>query len=202
MADQRNLPWVVVVQGDRVRPYPVELGIGVGRRGRTETWIEMRTGLMRKDQAALLWLVFSADALKAGGTLKELLENSKRFAADLAVRLRERIYDRVIPNLATGIAKARGIREYTAPELGLTYSMALTVLFRLLFIAYAEDRDLLPFSSNEAYRHRALKTKAQEMASHPAAPGAGAHLWHEIACLFDAVRSGDAACLQQAQRSL
>ena len=28
MADQRNLPWVVVVQGDRVRLYPVELGVG------------------------------------------------------------------------------------------------------------------------------------------------------------------------------
>lgn len=69
MAHQRNLPWVVVVQGDRVRLYPVELGIGVGRRGRTETWIELRTGLMRQDQAALLWLVFSADALKPAGTL-------------------------------------------------------------------------------------------------------------------------------------
>jgi hypothetical protein len=87
IADQRNLPWVVVVQGDRVRLYPVELGIGVGRRGRTETWIELRTGLMRQDQAALLWLVFSADALKPGGTLDEMLERSKRFAADLAVRL-------------------------------------------------------------------------------------------------------------------
>jgi hypothetical protein len=37
VADQRNLPWVVVVQGDRLRLYPVELGVGVGRRGRTET---------------------------------------------------------------------------------------------------------------------------------------------------------------------
>src|ERR1035437_4880828 len=71
--------------------------------------------------------------------------------------------------------------------------MALTVLFRLLFIAYAEDRDLLPFSSNEAYRHRALKTKAQEMAEHPPPPGLGAHLWQEVTRLFDAVRAGDAA---------
>ncbi|MET4625750.1 hypothetical protein ABIB83_002766 [Bradyrhizobium sp. I1.8.5] len=193
MADQRNLPWVVVVQGDRVRLYPVELGIGVGRRGRTETWIEMRAGLMRHDQAALLWLVFSADALKPSGTLEEMLENSKRFAADLAVRLRERIYDRVVPGLATGIAKARGLKVHTADELRLTYSMALTVLFRLLFIAYAEDRDLLPFSSNEAYRHRALKTKAQEMAEHHPAPGTGSHLWQEVSRLFDAVGGGDVA---------
>jgi hypothetical protein len=193
MADQRNLPWVVVVQGDRVRLYPVELGVGVGRRGRTETWIELRTGLMRQDQAALLWLIFSADALKPNGTLEELLDNSKRFAADLADRLRERIYDRVIPGLATGIAKARGLTSFTADELRLTYAMALTVLFRLLFIAYAEDRDLLPFTTNEAYRHRALKTKALELAAKTAAPGPGAHLWQEVTRLFDAVREGDAA---------
>ncbi|MDW8444966.1 MAG: phospholipase D-like domain-containing protein [Acetobacteraceae bacterium] len=193
MADQRNLPWVVVVQGDRLRLYPVALGIGVGRRGRTETWIEMRTGLLRQDQAALLWLVFSADALQPEGSLEQLLDSSKRFASDLAVRLRERIYDRVVPRLATGIAEARALAAFTAEELRLTYAMALTVLFRLLFIAYAEDRDLLPFTTNEAYRRRALKTKAQELAAKTAPPGAGAHLWQEVTRLFDAVRRGDAA---------
>jgi hypothetical protein len=190
MADRRGLPWVVVVQGDRVRLYPVELAIGVGRRGRTETWIELRTNLMRQDQAALLWLVFSADALKPGGTLEALLDSSKRFASDLAVRLRERIYDRVVPGLATGIAKARGLKAFTAEELRLTYAMALTVLFRLLFIAYAEDCDLLPFTTNDAYKHRALKTKAQEMAQRAAAPGTDTHLWQEVTRLFDAVRDG------------
>jgi hypothetical protein len=193
IADQRNLPWVVVVQGDRVRLYPVELGIGVGRRGRTETWIELRTGLMRQDQAALLWLVFSADALKPSGTLEEMLASSKRFAADLAVRLRERIYDRVVPGLATGIANARGLRTFTAEDLRLTYAMALTVMFRLLFIAYAEDRDLLPYSTNDSYKHRALKTKAHELAGSAAAPSTGAHLWQEVTRLFDAVRAGDTA---------
>lgn len=191
IADQRNLPWVLVVQGDRVRLYPVELGTGVGRRGRTETWIELRTGILRQDQAALLWLIFSADALKPGGTLEEMLESSKRFAADLAVRLRERIYDRVVPGLATSIAMARGLIEFTAEDLQLTYAMALTVMFRLLFIAYAEDRDLLPFSTNDAYRHRALKTKASELANSTATPGGGSHLWQEVAGLFEAVRSGN-----------
>ena len=181
------------MQGDRVRLYPVELGVGVGRRGRTETWIELRTGLMRQDQAALLWLVISADALKAGGTLEEMLDSSKRFAADLAVRLRERIYDRVIPGLATGIAKARGLKTFTADDLRLTYAMALTVMFRLLFLAYAEDRDLLPFSTNDAYKHRALKTKARELADSTAPLGSGAHLWQEVTRLFDAVRAGDTA---------
>ena len=42
--------------------------------------------------------------------------------------------------------------------------MALLVLFRLLFIAYAEDKDLLPYRTNERYRDRSLKKKAREMA--------------------------------------
>jgi hypothetical protein len=191
IADQRNLPWVVVVQDDRIRLYPVELGVGVGRRGRTETWIELRTALMRQNQAGLLWLIFSADALKPSGTLGELLDSSRRFAADLAVRLRERIYGRVVPTLATGIAAARGLQTHTPTDLRLTYAMALTVLFRLLFIAYAEDRDLLPFTSNEAYQRRSVKYKAQELSSNNARPGPGARYWQELTQLFDAVRTGD-----------
>lgn len=192
-ADRENLPWVVMVQRDRVRLYPRDIGLGVGRRGRTETWIEVRTDLIRQDQAALLWLLFSADALSAGGTVETLLADSKRFAAALADRLRERIYDRVVPLLAQGITAARGLVAPTPDDLRLTYGMALTVLFRLLFLAYAEDRDLLPFGTNDAYRNRALKTKARDFFERDAAPGPGSALWQEVTLLCDAVRDGNTA---------
>lgn len=192
-ATRRSLPWVVMVQEDRIRLYPVDLGVGVGERGRTDTWIELRLALMRRDQAALLWLTVSADALAQGGTLETLLANSRRFAADLAVRLRERIYDRVVPRLAAGIAAARAMTNPTPGDLRLTYGMALVVLFRLLFIAYAEDRDFLPYASNSAYRDRALKKKALELARTTAPAGTGPRIWNELRQLFGAVRSGDAA---------
>ncbi|MBX9701183.1 MAG: hypothetical protein K2X74_17230, partial [Acetobacteraceae bacterium] len=192
-ADREGLPWVVMVQRDRVRLYPREPGIGVGRRGRSDTWIEVRTDLMRQDQAALLWLVFSAPALAAEGSVERLLADSKRFAAELADRLRDRIYDRVVPLLAAGIAEARAIARPTVDDLRLTYAMALTVLFRLLFLAYAEDRDLLPHAGNASYRDRALKTRAQRMHAEGAMPGPGAAAWAEVALLFDAVRDGNPA---------
>ena len=44
------------------------------------------------------------------------------------------------------------------------YEQALTILFRLLFVAYAEDKDLLPYRTNGAYRDHALKTMARELA--------------------------------------
>lgn len=192
-ADQEGLPWVVTVSRDRVRLYPRDPAVGVGRRGRTDTWIEIRTDLLRQQQAGLLWLVFSADALAKDGTAERLLADSKDFAQELAKRLRERIYDDVIPLLATGIAEARNLAKPTPEDLRLTYAMALTTLFRLLFVAYAEDRELLPYRGNASYRDRALKTRARRMFEEGVQPGPGHALWTEVTLLFDAVREGNPA---------
>ncbi len=163
VADRENIPYVLISQGSKLRLYPAKVGVGVGRRGRTETYVEVHTGLLRDSDAAFLWLLFSAEALTEGGSLSTLMEESDRFAGDLAERLRERIYVEVIPPLAEGLAKARGLQKPAAKDLAETYEMAMMVLFRLLFIAYAEDKDLLPFKFNDRYKARSLKVKAQEL---------------------------------------
>ena len=61
-ADEESLDWVVLVHGRKIRLYPVKMGVGVGRRGRTETFLECHTGLIPDEQAAYLWLLFSAAA--------------------------------------------------------------------------------------------------------------------------------------------
>ena len=96
--------------------------------------------------------------------------------------------------LINSIAAVRGIDKQSREDIGLTYEMALTVLFRLLFIAYAEDRDLLPYRFNDAYRSRSLKEKAQELADFvakktPIATG-DAH-WQETDLLWQAVAKGN-----------
>ncbi len=68
------------------------------------------------------------------------------------------------------------------------------MLFRMLFIAYAEDRDLLPYRSNDAYRRRSLKTKVQELAERVAnsTPVAeGDFHWNEAKLLWQAVAAGN-----------
>ncbi|MCH7805819.1 MAG: hypothetical protein IH995_01560 [Proteobacteria bacterium] len=192
-ADKENLSWVLVIQGDRIRLYSTK-NIGVGRRGRTETFIECQPTLLSTDHLSYLWLLFSAEALADGGSLTDLLDGSKRFAGNLADQLRERIYDTVVPELATGIAKERSLESPAKEDLDLTYEMALTVLFRLLFVAYAEDRDLLPYNSNEAYRRRSLKQKAQELAeaaSKSQEIGPGTHHWEEAGQLWRAISTGN-----------
>lgn len=159
-ADKEGLPWVVFIQGNRIRLYSTK-NIGVGRRGRTETYIECQPTLLSDNDLSYLWLLFSADALTDLGSVESLIADSKRFSGALAEKLRERIYDIVVPELAAGISEARNLNKPTAAEISLTYEMALIVLFRLLFIAYAEDRDLLPYKVNELYRRRSLKQKAK-----------------------------------------
>ena len=193
-ADSENLDWIIFTQANRIRLYSTSVDVGVGRRGRTDTFIECQPWLLPDEQLHYLWLLYSAEALTRGGSLYELLEGSERFAGDLAKRLRERIYEHVVPVLAQGISRARGITAPDPEELALTYEMALTVLFRLLFIAYAEDRDLLPYQHNEAYRRRSLKQKAQEMADAVAndTPIAeGATHWRETEHLWNAIAKGN-----------
>lgn len=194
VADRKNLPWVVIQHGSKIRVYPVRMGVGVGRRGRAETYIECHAGLLPEADTAFLWLLCSAEALLPGGSLDQLLEESGRFAGELAEQLRERIYESVIPKLAQGIVTARGLRSPTAEDLGDTYEMALTVLFRLLFIAYAEDKDLLPYRWNGLYQRRSLKTKALELAElvrKGTAFDSGDSLWNEVTQLFRAVDRGN-----------
>ncbi len=193
-ADDEDLPWVILTQGSRVRLYATAVDAGVGRRGRTETWIECQPLLLAKQHLPYLWLLYSADALAPNGSLHKILEASQRFAGDLADRLRERIYDQVVPLLARGIVTAQNVKEWKKEELGQIYEMSLIVLFRLLFIAYAEDRDLLPYCTNDAYRCRSLKQKAKELARYvenrtPIAEG-DSH-WREATLLWCAVAEGN-----------
>lgn len=193
VANRENVPYVIVQQGGKLRIYPARLRIGVGQRGPTETYVELHTGFLRDSDLAYLWLLFSADALRDGGTLELLLNESKRFAGMLAENLRERIYESVVPTLATGLANARGLRRPTARDLAETYEMAMTVLFRLLFIAYGEDKDLLPYRWNEQYRTRSLKQKARELveiANTNTQFDNNESLWEECRLLFHAVDEG------------
>lgn len=194
VADRENLPYVLVEQRGRVRLYPTQVGVGVGRRGRAETFIECHTRLLRDSDAAYLWMLFSGEALAPGGTLEQALEESTRYAGHLADQLRQRIYDRVVPRLASGVTAA--LEHETAPDkaqLDEIYQAAMLLLFRCLFIAYAEDRDLLPYRWNGLYRKHSLKAMAQELLEirrQQGGFGDDPDIWHDLKRVFRAVDKG------------
>ncbi len=122
-ADAENLPYVFVNHGSALRVYPTAAGVGTGRRGRTETFIEIHLDLLPADKAAYLWLLFSGSALAKGGTFADILNTSSDYAAELGKNLRNRVYNFVVPDLAMAIVEARGLRKPTAQDLAITYAV-------------------------------------------------------------------------------
>lgn len=187
--------WVVLVRGSLLRLYPSSPDVGVGRKGQTQTFVEIDRTLLRGEDAGYLALLFGAGALRAGGTVEAILDSSKNFASELGKRLRDRIYVDVVPGLATAIARRGG--GVTEQALGDAYHRTLLLLFRLLFIAYAEDRGLLP-KQNAEYEDHSLKRKARRFTELVRDGQLGTlderstAMWRDVATLFEAVDIGNA----------
>jgi len=192
-AEQENLKFVIVSAGPVLRLYPTQDRVGVGRRGIIETYIELTLSLLKSEDAGFLWLFFSAEALSKDGSFYGVLQESEDYAADLGKRLREKIYDDVIPKLAIAVLKDRGLKKPDREQLNATYEMALIFLFRLLFIAYAEDKNLLPYQ-NEIYKRNSLKQIAKnlkEIKEGNRQFDTGSSLWDNLKHIFKAVNEGN-----------
>jgi len=163
VATREELPWLVVLRGTQIRLYPARPDIGVGRKGQAETYTELDLALLSEEEAAYLTLLFAPSALDPDGTAGQILVASQNFAVGLGERLRERIYDDVVPRLA--LAVAARMRPHSDADLTEAYHRTLLILFRLLFLAYAEDRGLLPYGRNPRYDRHAVKTLARDFAA-------------------------------------
>lgn len=195
LADRENLDYVLVTADASIRLYPVKPGVGVGRRGRAETYVEVNLDLLPKDQAGYLWLLFSGEALADGGSFEQILARSEDYAASLGSELRDRVYVEVVPRVAKAAFDALGVDDPAEKDLRTAYDVALRMLFRTLFVAYGEDRDLLPLHSSKSYREHSLKRIAQRLAE---ARVKGVewseepYLWHDLQQIWRAVDRGNA----------
>jgi len=195
-ADAENVDYVVVSAGSVLRVYPAKPGVGTARRGRTETFVSLDLALLDDASAGYLTLLASAAALAPDGSFTAILDASKRFAANLGARLRDRIYDDVMPALTESLYRAQRLRNPSRERLQETFEMALLTLFRLLFVAYAEDKELLPYNTSESYREHSLKRIAQRLAADVAGSieyGREDFFWTEVSQLWKAVDKGNAA---------
>lgn len=161
-----NIPYVIVARGPQVRVYTTRAGAGAAGKGGTGAFIEFNLALLTAEDAGYLPLLCSAESLVDGGRFESLLSESQDFAANLGVRLRSRVYDYAVPSIAQALINHHEAEGGSTDDESLAglYDRALLVLFRLLFIAYAEDRELLPLSTNGLYRQRSLKHIARELA--------------------------------------
>lgn len=207
-ADRDNIPWVVAERSGGVRLYSTSTSGAAGQRGRTETFVELNLPLLPTDQAGYLDLLFSSRALAEGGSVSQIQHASSIYTSDLSGRLRERVYKQVVPRLA--VAVARRVGGTSEKDLESHYRAALTILFRLMFVAYAEDSRLLPLNVYDEYTRNSLKAIARDLSrsineghdlgfdnplTEEVEEGTSGQtlLWEKCRALFEAVRAGEPA---------
>jgi hypothetical protein len=121
------------------------------------------------------------------------LDRGRRYEEKVTADLSRAVFDRIFPRLVTALAEGDKDRkpDDSAWRLAVKDS-ALILLYRLLFILYAEDRDLLPVDHDYSLRgirdEVAKKTDAGEAFSERASA-----YWHRMRALFAAIESGDPA---------
>ena len=194
VAARQGVNWLFVLRKDQIRIYPAKDGVGVGQKGQVETYLEIDLAAIDTERAGLLALIFSAEALEPNSTTNELLDGSSKFASQLGLRLRERIYEHVVPQLSKSVAEQLRDQgsKLDSDGLNLAYRLTLRILFRLLFQAYAEDRGLLPAGRNEGYDANSLKTIAKRIIDTPVEKfGKSKTLWLDLVQVWNAIDEGN-----------
>ena len=140
-------------------------------------------------------LVFRREAFLAGPTdprtfHQRAIEEGRFYEERVAASLSALVFGQVFPKLARAIAAAA--TEAPLPEVR---EAALILLYRLLFIFYAEDRDLLPVR-NTRYDDYALREKVRgdvrrRKDSDDVFSASAARYWSAIDDLCRAIDQGD-----------
>jgi len=119
--------------------------------------------------------------------LDELVEESESYAKGLGERLKERVFEEIFPHFAAGFIEhlkaqppitgvQQGVLLPVAQQLALkqepdeefrrqVFQGTLTFLYRLLFLLYAESRDLLPVKAVRGYWEHSLTRLKEEIAA-------------------------------------
>ena len=163
------------------------------------------------------WLFFRpqafapvAEADPAQCWLDTVAAGSRDYAKQVEERLKKRVFEHIVPHLAMGFLTDRKERlgkteAPTAVELEEIREACLTLLYRLLFLLYAESRDLLPIWESPYFEKslRKLQKGIAEKAGtaedevddklHAAYRDDQAALYDRLAELFTAIDNGDPA---------
>jgi len=150
----------------------------------------------------LFYLIFRKDAFiptsfRPNKTFLDLaLEEGKRWEERITETLKEKIFFEIFPDIAKGFLSELKNKIQNIDENVLTqiYDNTLILLYRLLFILYAEDRNLLPIT-NEAYKNYSFTKIRDEVANkidkEEVLSETSSLFWDKIKNLFKIINIGD-----------
>jgi hypothetical protein len=229
LLDRGEADWAIVTNGKLWRLYSAH----AHSRATNYYEIDLEETLAlppehREAAFSSFWRLFRADAFVPTDHVVDgehrllcfldwLLSESERYARRLGERLKERVFEEIFPHFARGFilaARTRGqlpanLEDLPEDErnrlLDPYFNGTLTFLYRLLFLLYAESRDLLPVREERGYYPHSLETLKREIATHAGTIERGiariaAHysersftFYDRLQTLFRAVDQGDAA---------
>ena len=182
LLERGDAPWVIVTNGRLWRLY--------SRRAhsRATNYYEIDLSDLLADQGPgpaepgdafrYFWLLFRRDSFVPGTVVREgreaalslvdrILDESEEYARTLGENLKRRVFEDIFPLLAEGFVDfmhRAGARPLSQDALDAIFRGTLTLLYRLLFILYAEARDLLPVKETRGYFEVSLSRLKREIA--------------------------------------
>jgi hypothetical protein len=184
--------------------FEIDLGKVLAVEGCDFDLLDRRPDAFRDDRQwrdhvlRLFVLVFGRGAFlpnDQGETFHQLaLREGKRWEARIARNLADTVFATVFPGLAQGLAAA-DVARMGARDAGYLAEIregALVLLYRLLFVLYAEDRNLLP-DDHGPYAAYCLTRIRQEVAAHAdrSYPKGVVTLWPRLTTIFRAISEGN-----------
>ena len=167
-----RLRWGILTNGARWRLYyqgarsvseefcEIDLAAVLNVRGHNDGLFALAAA-DRRHWLKVFVLLFRREAFIPGATARRTfhrraLDEGRFYEQRVASDLSDLVFDRVFPELARAIAEA-------APQVPLpdVRDATLTLLYRLLFILYAEDRELLPVH-DQRYDDYGLRMRVRE----------------------------------------
>ena len=185
---ERGARWGILAFGGRYRLFDVDSPRG------TRDWLELDTGLLDDERRPFLALL--APASLAEGGFAALKDEAQKFGVQLSRRLDRTIRQEALPALAAGMerwAKEHGLNLNDDAQREELEQAAMTLVFRAVFILFAESAGHLP-TSNESYRKASLSGLVSEAHGHRSKlSSASSSLWHGFMRLVKAMRSSNPA---------
>jgi hypothetical protein len=187
-------PWGILTNGRLWRLYHHETAHKLDRYYE----VDLPALLATDDKEAFLYFYtfFHRRAFDEGPlSVARILAASTEFAGGVSETLKRQVYD-ALRHLAQGFLDYPPNRlSVDPPTLKAIYDNSLIILYRLLFILYAEARELLPVQESEAYRRAyslyAIKNDvARSLTLGPQLLPSSGTLWPRLMALFGLIHAG------------
>jgi hypothetical protein len=187
----RSSTWVVLTNGRLWRLYSSR--ISSSSTNYFEVDLE---GVVADSDPRLVYFVslFSSSSMVVKQDISDVdlvFDEGIRHAKGVEDDLRKKVFDGVLfLNLVRSVLVHSGSKKYSQEELDNAKGLALKLLYRLLFVLYAESRGLLP-TQNEKYSEYSLEALRPRLGAFEKKP-ADTSVWKVLKTLFSSISNGDA----------